>query len=157
MVFWTLGALTRATWAQIATLAVVTSCCLAGFYANAWKLTAFRMGDERARALGVRVDRVRTLTLVGVSLMAATAVSMAGTIGFIGLVGPHVARILVGEEQRYFLTASLLSGGVLLTSASVVSKLIQPGVILPVGIITAIVGVPVFMVIIMSTRRRNWG
>lgn len=157
VVFWTLGALTRATWAQIATLAVVTSCCLAGFYANAWKLTAFRMGDERARALGVHVDRVRTLTLVGVSLMAATAVSMAGTIGFIGLVGPHVARILVGEEQRYFLTASLLSGGVLLTSASVVSKLIQPGVILPVGIITAIVGVPVFMVIIMSTRRRNWG
>lgn len=156
VVFWTMGSLTRSNWTQIAILAVLMVVCMLAFYRHAWTLTAFRMGDDRARALGIRVDLVRSVTLVGVSLLAATAVSMAGTIGFIGLVGPHVSRVLVGEDQRYFLGSSALCGAVLLTGASVVSKLIQPGAILPVGIITAIVGVPVFVVIIMSRRQRNW-
>lgn len=156
VVFWTMGSLTRATWWQIGLLFITMVIGLLFFYRNAWTLTAFRMGDDRARALGVRVDRMRALTLVAVSLMAATAVSMAGTIGFIGLVGPHVARMLVGEDQRYFLTASTLAGALLLVAASAVSKVIQPGVILPVGIITAIVGVPVFVAIIASQRRKTW-
>ena len=156
VVFWTLGSLTRATWPQIGVLAVLLVICLAGFYRNAWVLTAFRLGDDRAMSMGVNVPRVRIVTLVAVSLLAATSVAMAGTIGFIGLVGPHIARIIVGEDQRYFLTASVLSGSVLLVSASVCAKLIQPGVILPVGIITAVVGVPVFVVIIASSRTRNW-
>lgn len=153
VVFWTMGSLTRATWPQISLLALVSLIVIAFFYRNAWTLTAFRMGDDRARSMGINVNRLRTLTLVGVSLMAATAVSMAGTIGFIGLVGPHIARMLVGEDQRFFLTTSIFSGALLLTSASVVSKLIQPGAILPVGIITAIVGVPAFVVLIVLRRR----
>lgn len=156
VVFWTLGSLSRSTWPQIAMLGILVAVCVAAFYRSAWSLTAFRMGDARAQALGVNVDRVRTLTLIAVSLIAATAVSMSGTIGFIGLVGPHIARTLVGEEQRYFLTSSMLAGGVLLTGASLVSKIIQPGVILPVGIITAVVGVPVFIAVVMSRRRRVW-
>ena len=156
VVFWTLGSLTRATWPQIGVLAVLLVICLAGFYRNAWVLTAFRLGDDRAMSMGVNVPRVRIVTLVAVSLLAATSVAMAGTIGFIGLVGPHIARIIVGEDQRYFLTASVLSGSVLLVSASVCAKLIQPGVILPVGIITAVVGVPVFVAIIASSRTQNW-
>ena len=156
VVFWTMGSLTRSTWTQIAVLAVIMVVGLWFFYRNAWSLTAFRMGDDRARALGVKVDRMRAFTLVAVSFMAATAVSMAGTIGFIGLVGPHVARMLVGEDQRYFLTASTLVGSLLLVAASAVSKVIQPGVILPVGIITAIVGVPVFVLIIAGQRRKMW-
>lgn len=153
VVFWTLGSLTRATWPQIGLLAVISLIGIAYFYRNAWTLTAFRMGDDRARSMGINIPKLRTYTLVGVSLMAATAVSMAGTIGFIGLVGPHIARMLVGEDQRFFLTTSIISGALLLTSASVVSKLIQPGAILPVGIITAIVGVPVFVVLIVLRRR----
>ena len=153
VVFWTLGSLTRATWPQIGLLAVISLIGIAYFYCNAWTLTAFRMGDDRARSMGINIPKLRTYTLVGVSLMAATAVSMAGTIGFIGLVGPHIARMLVGEDQRFFLTTSIISGALLLTSASVVSKLIQPGAILPVGIITAIVGVPVFVVLIVLRRR----
>lgn len=155
VVFWTMGSITRATWLQIGLLALVSLIVIAFFYRNAWTLTAFRMGDDRARSMGINVNRLRTLTLVGVSLMAATAVSMAGTIGFIGLVGPHIARMLVGEDQRFFLTTSIFSGALLLTSASVVSKLIQPGAILPVGIITAIVGVPAFVVLIVLRRPRT--
>ncbi|WP_218973317.1 FecCD family ABC transporter permease [Corynebacterium tapiri] len=156
VVFWTMGSLTRSSWTQIALLGAIMAVGLLFFYRNSWTLTAFRMGDDRARALGVKVDRMRALTLVAVSFMAATAVSMAGTIGFIGLVGPHVARLLVGEDQRYFLTASTLAGSLLLVAASAVSKVIQPGVILPVGIITAIVGVPVFVLIIAGQRRQSW-
>ncbi|WP_067672164.1 FecCD family ABC transporter permease [Nocardia miyunensis] len=156
VVFWTLGSLSRATWPQIGTLAVVTAVLLPFFYWQAWTLTAFRMGDDRANALGVPVDRMRTIALIGVSLLAATAVSIAGTIGFIGLVGPHIARILVGEDQRYFLTASILSGATLLTGASMVSKIVVPGVIIPVGVITSLVGVPVFLLIIMTRRQRTW-
>lgn len=151
-----MGSLTRATWPQIALLSVVTVAGLVFFYRNAWSLTAFRMGDDRARALGVRVHAMRTLTLVVVSFIAATAVAMAGTIGFIGLVGPHVARMIVGEDQRYFLTTSAIAGSLLLVGASAVSKVIQPGVILPVGIITAIVGVPVYVLIITSKRGTLW-
>jgi iron complex transport system permease protein len=156
VVFWTLGSLGRASWPQIAVLASVLAMVMPLFARASWTLTALRLGDARAQALGVRVRRVRILTLVGVSLFAATAVALAGTIGFIGLVGPHVARILVGEDQRHFLPASLLSGSCLLVTASLAAKLLVTGVIVPVGIITSIVGVPVFVLLILTGRRRSW-
>jgi iron complex transport system permease protein len=156
VLFWTLGSLSRATWPQIAMIAVVLVVITPLFHRASWTLTAFRLGDDRAQSLGVAVQRTRILTLVGVSLLAATAVAFAGTIGFIGLVGPHIARILIGEDQRYFLPASLLCGSTLLCSASLGAQLIVPGVIIPVGIITSLVGVPVFLVIVLSQRRRLW-
>ena len=156
VVFWTLGSLTRATWPQIALMGVMLT--IGGFFfvSKAWTLTACRMGDDRARSMGIPVERTRSQALLVASLLAATAVSMAGTIGFIGLIGPHIARTLVGEDQRFFLPASTMTGALLLTSASMVAKIIQPGVILPVGIITAVVGVPVFLTLILSRRRKVW-
>ena len=156
VVFWTLGSLGRAGWGQIALLAGVLAVIVPLFARASWTLTALRLGDARAAALGVRVRRVRILSLVGVSLLAATAVSLAGTIGFVGLVGPHAARMLVGEDQRTFLPVSLLSGSCLLVGASLAGKLLVPGVIIPVGIITSIVGVPVFVLLILTRRRRSW-
>lgn len=156
VVFWTLGSLGRASWSQVGMLAVVLAVAVPMLMLASPRLTAMRLGDDRARALGVRVERVRIVVLAGISLVAATAVSVAGSIGFIGLVGPHVARILVGEDHRYFLAGSVLSGAILLCGASLVSKLIVPGVIVPVGIVTSIVGVPVFLALILSQRRRLW-
>ncbi|MCP9276900.1 FecCD family ABC transporter permease [Mycolicibacterium arenosum] len=156
VVFWTLGSLSRASWAQVALLASVLVVITPVFRKSAWTLTTFRLGEDRARALGVDVERTRMLTLIGVSLLAATAVAVSGTIGFVGLVGPHAARILVGENQRHFLPAAALCGAALLCSASVASKLIVPGVIVPVGIITSIVGVPLFLVLILTRTRRLW-
>ena len=78
------------------------------------------------------------------------------TIGFIGLVGPHIARMLVGEDQRYFLPASMLSGALILSATSVVSKSLIPGAILPIGVITALVGVPFFISLIFTIQRRAW-
>ena len=100
--------------------------------------------------------RLRLEMLACISILASTAVAFVGTIGFIGLVGPHIARMLVGEDQRYFLPVSAASGAIILSIASTLSKGITPGVIYPIGIITALVGVPFFLSLILSVRRESW-
>ncbi|MFN8635147.1 MAG: iron ABC transporter permease [Chloroflexota bacterium] len=156
VIFWSLGSLAKASWPKLGLTTLVMAGTLPLFLRSSWQLTALRLGDERARALGVDVQRLRLVVLVGVSLLAATAVAFVGTIGFVGLVGPHVARMLVGEEQRYFLPASAIAGAILLAATSLVSKSILPGVIIPVGIITALIGVPFFLALIFSRRRQLW-
>ena len=108
VVFWSLGSLAKASWPRLGLTTLVFCAMVPTFMRSSWQLTALRLGDERARSLGVDVRRLRLIVLVGVSLLAATSVAFVGTIGFVGLVGPHVARMLVGEEQRYFLPASAL-------------------------------------------------
>ncbi|MEK9810381.1 MAG: iron ABC transporter permease, partial [Candidatus Nanopelagicales bacterium] len=124
---------------------------------NAWQLTALRFGDEKARSLGVNVRALRLRVLVMVSLLASVAVAFVGTIGFVGLVGPHVARMLVGEDQRFFLPVSALASAIVMSATSIVSKELIPGVIFPIGIITALVGVPFFLSLIFAHRRESWG
>ena len=101
------------------------------------------------------VERLRLVTLLRVSLLAATSVAFAGTIGFIGLVGPHMARLLLGEDHRFLLPASVLCGALIMSLASVASKTLVPGAIMPVGIVTAIVGVPVFLFLIFRNPGRS--
>jgi iron complex transport system permease protein len=156
VVFWTMGSLTRATWPKLAITTAVVAVSLPLFMRRAWALTALRLGDDKAASFGVNVRWVRLETMMVISLLAAVPVAFVGTIGFIGLVGPHIARMLVGEDQRYFLPASVLSGAAILSLTSVISKSIVPGTIFPIGIITALVGVPFLFSLIMSTRRRAW-
>ncbi len=156
VVFWTMGSLTKSTWPKIGIEVAVLAVTIPFFVTRAWKFTALRLGDESAKSLGVNVERLRLQTLVAVSLLAATAVAFVGTIGFVGLVGPHVARMLVGEDQRYFLPTSAVAGGLLLSLTAIVSKSIRPGAIIPIGIITSLVGVPFFLALIMARRRQLW-
>lgn len=156
VIFWTLGSLTKATWTKIAIAAGVLLLVLPLFVRQIWKLTALRLGDEKASSLGIDVERLRLNVLIAVSLLAAAAVSFVGTIGFVGLVGPHVARMLVGEDQRYFLPASALAGAVLLSATSIISKAIIPGVIFPIGIVSSLIGVPFFLSLILMRRRQLW-
>ncbi len=156
IVFWTLGSLAKATWPKVGLLALALVVTLPPLLRQVWRLTALRLGEEQARGLGVDVERLRLRVLLLVSLLAAIAVAFVGTIGFVGLVGPHVARMLVGEDQRYFLPASALAGALLLSATSIVSKTIVPGVLVPIGIITALIGVPFFVVLILSQRRALW-
>ena len=127
IVFWLFGSLQRSSMAKVGIVAIVLAGVLPMLLADAWRLTALRLGDERALALGVRVDRLRLRCFVVVSLLTGAAVAFVGTIGFIGLVAPHVARMLVGEDQRHLLPASAVFGALLLSLASVASKLILPG------------------------------
>lgn len=156
VVFWTMGSLTKATWSKVAVTALILSICTPLFARRAWALTAIRLGETRAAAMGVPVKQLRLEALSLVSLLAAVPVSFVGTIGFIGIVGPHVARLLLGEDQRFFLPGAMLSGALILSATSVLSKAILPGAVLPIGIITALVGVPFFMILIMTKGRKSW-
>jgi iron complex transport system permease protein len=156
VVFWTMGSLTRATWPKLAITTIVVAVSLPLFMRRAWALTALRLGEDKAASFGVNVRWLRLETMMIISLLAAVPVAFVGTVGFIGLVGPHIARMLVGEDQRYFLPASVLPGAAILSLTSVVSKSIVPGTIFPIGIITALVGVPFLFSLIMSSRRRSW-
>lgn len=154
IVFWMMGSLQRASWTKIAICLAVLSTAVVWSMLRSWPLTALKLGDARAASFGVAVDRLRMETLLVVSVLAATAVSFVGTVGFIGLVGPHVARMLVGEEQRFFLPLGALFGALILSLTSIVSKTITPGIIYPVGIITALIGVPFFMSLVLGQHRR---
>lgn len=156
IVFWTMGSFQRATWTSNAIIAAVLAIAIPITIRHSGQLTALRLGDERAAAMGVNVPRLRSRILILASLLAAVTVAFAGVIGFVGLVGPHVARILVGEEQRYFAPASAATGAFLLATAHALSITIIPGVAIPIGIITALVGVPVFVSLIL-TRHRVFG
>ncbi len=110
----------------------------------AWRPTALRLGTERAASFGVDVRRVRLAALARISLLSALAVSLAGVIGFIGLVAPHIARRLFGEDHRFYLAGSALVGAIVLSLASILSKCLVPGLVLPIGIVTALAGLPGF-------------
>lgn len=157
IVFWTMGSLTRASWPAVITVAVLLAVIWPLLRRLGWSLTALRLGEDHARSFGVRVGRLRVGILLASSLLAAVCVAFVGIIGFIGLVGPHIARTLVGEDQRYLLPAAALAGAALLSSAHSLSLLLVPGVAVPVGIVTAMIGVPVFLSIILGGKRRFFG
>lgn len=154
LVFWLMGSLQRTTWLKLGISTIVLFIIALALAKDVWKLTAMRLGDEKAKSMGIDIERIRFKVFTCVSFLTATAVCFVGTIGFIGLVAPHVARMLVGDDQRFFIPASVLAGAVLLSGASVLSKLIVPGAILPIGIVTSLVGVPFFSYLVIRRRRR---
>lgn len=154
LVFWTMGSLSRATWGKVGALLLLFALVLPFSLRNAWQLTALRLGEARAASFGVNLRRLRLGSLLRVSLLSALAVAFVGVVGFVGLVAPHIARRLVGEDHRFYLPAAALTGGALLSLASIASKSLIPGVIVPVGIVTSLVGIPFFVAIVFRTRGR---
>ncbi|GGY22691.1 FecCD family ABC transporter permease [Paludibacterium paludis] len=154
LVFWTMGNLSRASWQNVSLVALAVALLLPLAMRDAWRLTALRLGEERAESFGIDIRRQRLVSLLRISLLAAVAVAFAGTIGFIGLVAPHMARRLVGEDHRFYLPAATLTGGAVLSLASVASKNLVPGIVIPVGIVTSLVGIPCFLMIIFAARNR---
>ena len=153
IVFWTMGNLTRASWEKVAITGGAVALTIPFFVHRAWAINTLRLGDDKAASYGVDVASLRLQIMLLVALLAAVPVSFVGTIGFIGLVGPHIARMLVGEDQRFFLPASALAGATLLSAASVASKALMPGLVFPISIVTALVGIPFFVSLILSNRR----
>lgn len=152
LVFWTMGSLARATWIKLAVMAATFVILLPLSMKSSWKLTALRLGEDRAVSFGIDVRRLRLGTLLRISILSALAVAFVGPIGFIGLVAPHISRMMFGEDHRFYLPASALIGALVLSLASVASKNLVPGVIIPVGIVTSLVGVPFFLSIILRHR-----
>lgn len=152
LVFWTMGSLARASWEKLGVLSLAFGLLVPFSLLSSWKLTALRLGEDRAVSFGIDVRRLRLATLLRISILSALAVAFVGPIGFIGLVAPHIARMMFGEDHRFYLPASALTGALVLSMASVASKNLIPGVIIPVGIVTSLVGVPFFLSIILRHR-----
>ena len=152
LVFWTMGSIDRASWQKVGILFAVLAVVMPLSMLNAWKLTALRLGEDRAMSFGINVRRLRLTTLLRISILSALSVAFVGPIGFIGLVAPHIARLVFGEDHRFYLPASALIGALVLSLASIASKNLIPGAIIPVGIVTSLVGVPFFLSIILRHR-----
>ncbi|CAH1655536.1 FecCD family ABC transporter permease [Chelatococcus asaccharovorans] len=156
IVFWLFGSLQKATWAKLWIISIVLGVALPLLLVDAWRLTALKLGDDRARGLGVDVARLRLRAFAIISALTGVAVAFVGTIGFVGLVAPHIARMLVGEDQRGLLPASAVCGALLLSLASIASKSVLPGAIVPIGIVTSLIGVPFFVWLVTRSRRAFW-
>lgn len=152
LVFWTMGSLARASWEKLGVLLLALVVLKPLSFMSSWKLTALRLGEDRATSFGINVCRLRLATLLRISILSALSVAFVGPIGFIGLVAPHIARMVFGEDHRFYLPASALIGALVLLLASVASKNLIPGVIIPVGLVTSLVGVPFFLSIILRYR-----
>jgi len=155
MVFWLFGSLQKSTWPKVGIVAAACLLCVPLIAVDVWRLMAMTLGDARAQSLGVRVGAVRLRAFVLISVLTGASVAFVGTIGFVGLAAPHIARMLVGEDQRGFLPASAIFGALLLSLASVVSKIVVPGAVFPIGIVTALIGVPFFLLLILRHRGRG--
>lgn len=153
-VLWMMGSLAGAGWTDVAIAAVYTLPCALLLIGLARALNAISVGEETALYLGVEVERVKKIAFGVASLITAAGVAIAGIIGFVGLVIPHGLRLLVGSDHRTLLPLSFLTGAAFLTLADALARVVLAPVEIPIGVVTAFVGVPVFLVLL---RRRTLG
>ena len=154
VMFWLLGSLGGADWLDVALCAAVVAVGLVVCLTHSRALDAFAFGEDAASSLGVNVWRVRVTLLLATALMTAVIVSVAGAIGFVGLVLPHAARALVGSNHRRLLPASALIGSIFLVWVDAVARTAIAPQELPAGVVTALVGVPAFAVILWRRKAR---
>ena len=151
-VIWNFGDLGRATYkTDLIMLAVILPCAVS-FMLMSWLYNALLSGDATARSMGVNVDRLRFISLLLSSLITAVCVSYLGVIGFVGVICPHVAKRLLGQDHRFSVPLSALLGSLLLVTADTLSRSIGNGSALPVGAVTSLLGAPFFIAIIFSRR-----
>ena len=156
VVFWMMGSLGRSSWDKVLIVTTVIALCFPYLLLKSWDINAMGAGDETATSLGVNVERTRVICLMLVSFITAAVICFTGTIGFIGLVTPHITRMLIGGDHRFLLPISGLAGGLLLLAADTVARTILAPIILPVGIMTAFLGVPFFIYLFMRRKKEFW-
>ena len=150
---WQMGNLSTANWQRVLVLAVVAILVLSLFPRESKSLNALLLGESEARHLGIDVQQVKRKLILLTTLGIATAVAIGGMIGFVGLIVPHIVRLLIGPDHRWLLPASALAGGVLLLLADTIARIIIAPTELPTGILTAILGAPFFIMLLVQQRR----
>jgi iron complex transport system permease protein len=148
---WLLGSFDRASWRALAIFAAYAALPLAVLYSLSRTLDLIALGEEPARFLGANVERTKRVLYVTASLLTAVAVALAGIIGFVGLVVPHGVRMIRGHLHRALIPAAFLLGGALLVIADAIARTAFAPLELPVGVVTALIGVPVFVLLV-----RRW-
>lgn len=156
VVYWMFGSLTKATWTKFVILASLLSLLFPLLLKWSWDFNALAQGDEVAESLGTDVRFLRIKGLVIGTLVTSIAVAFLGTIGFIGLAAPHIVRMAIGGEHRFLFPGSLLAGSCILLLSDIVSRVVLSPAIIPVGIITSFLGVPLFGYLILKRRRSYW-
>jgi iron complex transport system permease protein len=156
VVFWTMGSLGRANWFAIQIVLGILAVTIPILLWYSMDLNVMGSGDEAAKSMGVDVNRVRIVTLVLTSLMTAGIICFTGTIGFIGLVGPHICRMIVGPDHRFLLPASALMGALILVSADIAARTLFAPQVIPIGIMTSFIGVPFFIYLFVRRRGMYW-
>ena len=151
--FWTLGSFSGVNYEQAALLLLALVLCGGILFRFSPELNAFAIGEDNARHVGVNVKRVKLIILITVSVLIGVCVSISGTISFVGLVMPHIARMLVGPNHKRLLPASLFSGAIFLLLADLISRTILSPIELSIGVITSLVGAVAFVIIFYRTRK----
>ena len=154
MVFWTFGDVGRASWKELGLISAVVLLSVIYFVFNRWNYNAIDAGDETAKGLGVNVESVRLLGMLVSCIVTAVTISFLGIIGFVGLVCPHIVRRIIGDDHRFLIPGSCIIGGIILLAADTVARIIMIPHVLPVAILTAFIGVPVFIYLIIKGYRR---
>lgn len=155
VMFWILGSVSGASWDDLGVPAVTIAVTAAWLLTRGRSMNALSVGDDTAAGLGVNVHQFRILLLVASSLLTATVVSVAGGIGFVGLIVPHAVRLVVGPDQRKVLPVSLLGGAVFLVLVDLVTRTVDKPNEMPIGIFTAALGAPFFLMLLRN-RKKVW-
>ncbi|MFG6286209.1 FecCD family ABC transporter permease [Actinotignum schaalii] len=153
IVFWQMGSLAGASWFQVAVVGAVVGIGILGALGLAGRLDLLSLGEREAGHVGVNVAALRAAAIVLTAILTAAAVCFAGVIGFVGLIVPHVLRLLMGPMNRMLIPAALLGGAVLLTYADLAARTLVPFAELPIGIFTALVGGPTFFILLRKNLR----
>lgn len=152
--FWTMGSLAGSSYEDALLLLVALLLCGTVLLHSARELNAFAVGEQNARSVGVDVKAVKLRVLIAVSLLIGVCVSIGGTIGFVGLVTPHAARLIVGPNHRRLLPAVLFSGAIFLMLTDLLARTILSPVELPIGVVTSLIGAVVFVMLFIRVRRQ---
>ena len=157
IIFWLMGSFASKSWGDVALAAASTAAGLGVFLVFAREMNLMSLGPQMAASLGVDTRRVTLTLLVTASLVAAVCVSVAGIIGFVGLLVPHLMRLVVGPDNRRLIPASLLAGALLLLAADTLTRAVLPAEV-PIGVLTALIGGPFFCYVFrrQQSARRVW-
>ncbi|MCW4017807.1 MAG: iron ABC transporter permease, partial [Candidatus Bathyarchaeota archaeon] len=156
VVFWLMGGLNSATWDSIMIVLPVIVVTTLLMVLQSWNINVLSMGEEVATSLGVNSKRVLAITMILETLATAVIIAFTGVIGFVCLISPHIARMLIGSDHRFLIPCSALVGACLLVCSDTVGRLVLAPAELPVGIVTSLLGVPFFIYILVSRRRQSW-
>jgi iron complex transport system permease protein len=153
IVFWEFGSLQKVDYQKVLILLVAFVIIFPLLMRNSWKYTSLSLGDMKAESLGIQTSKLKLESFILISILSALSVCFTGPIGFIGIASPHIARMISGDDHRFYLPLSGLIGAFILLFADIVSKIIMPGSIFPIGIITSLIGVPFFFVVLIKEKR----
>jgi iron complex transport system permease protein len=155
LTFWTLGSLGGATWTSVGLMSAVALACLAGLAGLHKPLNLLSLGEQEAQHTGVNTEKLKKRIILFTAIAVGTSVALCGLIGFVGLVVPHLMRMIGVSDHRFVLPASAIGGAALLCIADTTARIIAIPTEVPVGVITALIGAPFFLVILVQQKQKN--